>query len=746
MTDMIRIKSLALKLIKRFFLVVLGLSLLWPAPTSVQGVTPLTLPPGFVDELVVSNLLSPRAFTFTPDGRILILERGSASSNDSNLASVRVFKNGALLATRALTLDVCGDSERGLLGIAVDPNFANNGYVYLYYTRHAYSGSACSYNYHPNASGQTGPRNRVARFTMSGDTINPNTQKILIDDIITNVGYHNAGDLHFGPDGYLYISTGDGGVSSLASTNTNLNGKILRILPTDADPRGYVTTGNPFDQASGARYCGVTLPSYGDTPCREVYAFGLRNPFRFTIQPNTGIPFVGDVGGGVWEEIDSITAGSNYGWPTREGPCANGVNCSPPFTPSGFADPIYSYLHANINANSDSAVIGGAFYSGTAFPIEYRGDYFFADVLRGFIRRLKYNVSTSAWEAVTPDFATGGYGLIGLKYHTDGNLYYISFVSETRVDCTVSCANPSQANELRRIRYTNAPSNQSPVAQISVTPTGSSDINQIYTFSAQGSVDPDGNTPLTYNWDFGNGITETTTALTTTQVYTQVGIYTATLTVTDNGLPPATSSPATIRVYPGNAPPTATIVVTNTTELARDLYHVNDNWEYGLSNPSADVASYSWSIVFHHQTHTHPFIPNAGGAQGSFITNFNEWDPVVWYRIILTLTDPEGQTTYVERDVLPETVDVTFVTQPTGGQIKADNVGYTTTVTFPRVVNLSSSIEAPYPQTINGQPYMFQSWSQGGPSAQTIVIPDQPITYTATFVPAQQIFLPLIRR
>ena len=97
----------------------------------------LTLPAGFVDEVVIPGLLSPRDFVFTPDGRILIAERGSASSSDINVASIRVFKNGALLPTRAVTLDVCGDGERGLLGLALDPNFSSNGYLYVYYTRQA---------------------------------------------------------------------------------------------------------------------------------------------------------------------------------------------------------------------------------------------------------------------------------------------------------------------------------------------------------------------------------------------------------------------------------------------------------------------------------------------------------------------------------------------------------------------------------------------------------------------------------
>ena len=128
-----------------------------------QGASPLTLPAGFIDEQFVGGLHSPRAFVFTPDGRILIATRGSATSDDINYGSIRVFKNGVLLPTPAFTFDICGDGERGLLGLALDPDFDTNGYVYAYYTRPAPTDPWCGLN-----RGAAGPRNRVSRVTMSG--------------------------------------------------------------------------------------------------------------------------------------------------------------------------------------------------------------------------------------------------------------------------------------------------------------------------------------------------------------------------------------------------------------------------------------------------------------------------------------------------------------------------------------------------------------------------------------------------
>ena len=178
---------------------------------TVQAADPLYLPAGFIDEVVATGLLSPRAFAFAPDGRIFITETGSATSPDINFASVRVVQNGVLLSTRALTIDVCGDGERGLLGLALDPNFSTNGYIYLYYTRQATSGAPCAYGTY--AQGLPGPRNRVSRFTLAGNTADPASERVLLDNIATDSGIHNAGDLHFGADGYLYISVGDAGMN-----------------------------------------------------------------------------------------------------------------------------------------------------------------------------------------------------------------------------------------------------------------------------------------------------------------------------------------------------------------------------------------------------------------------------------------------------------------------------------------------------------------------------------------------------
>lgn len=728
-----------------------------------QQTIPLQLPDGFSDQTAVSGLLAPRDFTFLPDGRMLILERGNSVSQDFNFASVRVFKNGALLPTRALSLSTCGDSERGALGITIDPDFNNNGYVYIYYTRQAPSGSGSACGYNTYEKNLPGPRNRVSRFTMSGDVIDPNSEVIYIDNIVTEIGYHNAGKVLFGPDGYLYISTGDGGIATSAQNLALLNGKILRIKPDALDPRGYITTGNPYEGASGARTCGTTSPQGGTGPCREIYAYGLRNPFRFTIIPdmtfagNVLYPpvqgqtwlAVGDVGGGAWEEVNFIAPPSgstarNYGHPEREGFCANGVICNPATTsqPPGFIPPVYAYQHKALYANNDSAVIGAAFYTGDNYPVIYKNNFFFVDFTRSFIRRLVFDPVAGVWNAAATDFApeptsNAARGIIGLQsgpgnsipggWGTD--LYYINFLSDNL-----------RISEIRRIVY--SAGIVPPVAFVSaniLNPALSNTPN--LTLSAAGSYDPDNNQPLTYIWDFGDGSPlRETTNVTTTYNYTSADNRTVTLIVRDSQ--GNESEPETITLYPGNQPATAEIQVTNLTDANRANFHAGDTWAFQAINVvdpdgyagGVPGSAYEWNIPFHHRDHNHPFLSNLSGASGQFdIPVTGETDPVVWYRVILNLADERGQVTTIQRDINPVTTTVTLAANFSGLQLSFEGHSVNAPFTATRVVGMNIPIGAPDEQTISSGTFKFGTWSNGGAQSQTLVIPPSPLTLTASY-------------
>jgi len=721
---------------------------------TVQGASSLTLPPGFIDETVVTGLLSPRAFAFTPDGRILIAERGSAASTDINFASIRVFKNGVLLPDRAVTLNVCGDGERGFLGIAVDPNFATNGYVYVYYTRQAASPPVCAYGTY--SQGLPGPRNRISRLSMVGDTIDPASEKILVDNMPSDSGIHNAGDLHFGADGYLYASVGNSNLESplpgstvpMSQDLTRLGGKILRILPDNAAPNGYRTDGNPFDLAANAWRCGplASPPGSGSGPCKEIFAYGFRNPFRFTIQPGSSTPFAGDVGGGVWEEVDLVDAGGNYGWPEREGPCPGGTLCDPAAqTPvPGLTDPIYYYPHNTLYANVDSAVIAGDFYTGAAYPPEYQGNLFIADYVRGFVRRLAFDAQAHTWNAIVPDFATGGTGLIGLRAGPGGDLYYLLFITDQ-----------TATNEIHRIRY-NPGANQAPVAKISASPLNSPSFATVYHFSPAGTYDPDGNQLVKYHYNFGDGTTQDdTTGGEVTHTYNTLSTpsaVTVTLTVTDNGSPAGVSAPATVTVYPGNTAPSAGIALANLSEPARTVqYHAGDTWQFSAVNPSDDKPlppdAFRWDVIFHHRTHTHPFLAGLSGQTGQFtIPPIGETDPVVWYQVVLHVTDSLGQETVVGANLYPATVALTLQTNPPGGQVLLDGAAFSAPLNVTRVVGLNEAVETISPQQFGGKDFNFAGWSNGGSQTQTLVVPASPLTLTAYFRLPEVRWLPVVSR
>ena len=200
---------------------------------------------GFSNAVVAGGLSQPTAMAFAPDGRLFVCQQTGA---------LRIIKNGQLLSAPFVTVPVDPSGERGLLGVALDPQFAVNDYVYIYYT-----------------ATTTPRRNRVSRFTENGDIALTGSEVVLLELNALSATNHNGGALNFGADGRLYVAVGDNANGSNAQTLSNLLGKILRI-----GDDGSIPADNPFfSTASGVN--------------RAIWALGLRNPFRFTFQPGTGL-------------------------------------------------------------------------------------------------------------------------------------------------------------------------------------------------------------------------------------------------------------------------------------------------------------------------------------------------------------------------------------------------------------------------------------------------------------------------
>jgi glucose/arabinose dehydrogenase/regulation of enolase protein 1 (concanavalin A-like superfamily) len=615
-----------------------------------------TYPSNFSQVAVANGISNPTVMTFAPDGRIFVAQQ------NGNLI---VIKNGVKLTTPAIALPVNSSGERGLIGMALHPSFSSNGFIYLYYTL------------------PDGSRNRVSRFTMSGDVITPSTETVILNlDPLSSATNHNGGAMHFKGD-KLYIAIGENANGSHAQNLDTYHGKLLRV---NAD--GSAPTDNPFNTtgASAQR--------------QRVWAWGLRNPYTFDVQPGTLRVFVNDVGQSTWEEIDDATTGGrNFGWPSTEGATTN---------PS-FTTPVFSYPHGS-GDGAGCAITGGVFFnpSTTNYPSSFIGKYFYQDLCNAWINYL--DLSTGV---VRQAFATGLPGQsLAIDVGNDGNLYYLS----------------RSAGTLYRIIYSG---NQSPA--ITDQPDNVTvNAGQPATFQVSATGTP----PLSYQWRKGatniGGATSATYTIASTQT-SDAGSYQV---VVSNSAGSVTSSVATLTVNAFNAPPNASI----TTPTSGALYRGGDVISFsGTATDPEDgtlpASAFSWSVVFHHDTHVHDGPPIADGAtSGTFtIPNSGETASNVFYRLYLIVTDSDGLRDTAFVNINPRTTTISLASSPTGLQVTLDGQPVTTPYSTLGVEGILRTIGVVTPQTLSGTTYTFNNWSHGGAATQTITTPVDNTTYTANF-------------
>ena len=529
--------------------------------------------PAFVNDRVIIGLDEPTQIAWTPDGRMLIAER------DGTIWVVPPGSSQVLSTPLIQVPSVQTADERGLLGLTIDPQFAQNGFIYVYYTHGTM-------------------HNRVSRYTVTGNTASTGSEFVLWQNPAEAAIWHQGGDLHFGPDGDLYISVGDHLNSLTAQDLDSYNGKILRLTRD-----GVAPTDNPFYDGSGPNL-------------DAIWARGLRNPFRFAIDSATGKVIIGDVGEGTTEEVNIGAPGANYGWPTCEGSCS---------TP-GMTNPIYSYPHGN----HDASITGGFVYHGSQFPADYQGDFFFADYAQNWIKRLEFNASgglSAVRNFVPPDGSLDGpYGdIVALQQGPDGSLWYVD---------TGPFENDN-AGAIRRVRNVNT--NQPPSAVASANPT-SGPAPLTVSFSSAGSTDFEGGA-ITYRWDFGDGATST--QANPSHTYTSSGRYTARLTTSDGTLE-SVSDPLTITA---GGPPVPRILTPadGSTFKAGDVISFSGD-ATDPEDGALAASRLSWKIVFHHDTHIHPVLDGFVGSSGSVTipTTGHSFKGNTSYEIVLTATDSDG--------------------------------------------------------------------------------------------------------
>ncbi len=317
--------------------------------------------PGFEDHPVATLYGEPTDLAWLGDDLLIATENGwlfqLASDAPPDAAP------GVALMILDLSNRIGQGPEQGLLGVVADPEFPTRPFIYVFYTRARESGHCLDLP--ANCS------NRVSRFTMGDDgLLDPDSELALLDAICVG-SLHNAGDLAFDDEHLLYVSTGDAGHWQSSQDLSNLNGKILRVTRN-----GAPAPGNPFN-APDAAPCNTREPATPANTCPEIFAYGLRNPFRIAFNPNEQTPvfYINDVGQETWEEINLGIAGANYGWPLREGPCPIEANlpCGPGAV---LVEPIFAYSHQT----GCFAITGGAFVpNASPWGEAYHDTYLFAD-------------------------------------------------------------------------------------------------------------------------------------------------------------------------------------------------------------------------------------------------------------------------------------------------------------------------------------------------------------------------------
>lgn len=703
-------------------------------------------PVGFNEEVVLNRLPFVVTFDWAPDGRMFLALRDGR---------VWIYENGVLLPDAFVDLseevNIFGD--RGMLGMALDPNFAVTPYVYLLYSYDPLDLPASNVYDSPDGAG---PRvSRMVRVTADPAHPNqalPDSQVVLLgtNSTLANIAAvdesgngvwpytppscmsaglpirdcvpgdfvtHSVGALRFGPDGSLYVSIGDASsfrapnLRALRAQNLDiLVGKILRLNPATGD--GYPN--NPY-------YDGDVRSNRS-----KVVNYGLRNPFRFTVHPSTGELLIGDVGGYSWEELD-IGHGRNFGWPCYEGagPAMAYANY---YETQAACAAIYSLAAGSVTSPTlayphpgGAAIVVGTVYDCPVFPEEYQGKLFVGDYVRMWIKYVDLTEPTPVLHDFFDLDESIFLGPVEIRQGPDCNLYYAAF---SRSD-----------SQIRRIRYT-AGGNTAPTARVSATPDNGGLPLEVL-FSATASSDPDAEA-LTFAWGFGDGATGV--GITATHTYTTQNTYTAVLTVTD--ALSATSS-AQIIVTAGNHRPVAELLA----PITGTLFTIGATLEFsGTAQDTEDGAltedSLWWSLILHHNQHVHPnWLPPTTGTTGSHVAT--DHGDNTWFELCLTATDSEALSDTVCRQILPEAALYHFRTDPPGLELIFDGAARTTPFDVAVTLNAQRDVTAPDTQGAYG----FNGWPDLLSNSLTITstAPGQVITATYSLLP-RLVWLPVIER
>lgn len=592
--------------------------LAFPSRGASAQARPMTLPPGVAQEALVQGLGAPTAFALSPDGRTYIALKAGR---------VKVLREGQLIGGAFYDFqdEVNHYADRGLMGVALHPNFPQTPYVYLAFTWQppdagdaAESGARTARVLRISADPKNldvalpdsavvilgsggsvevmGDLNRGDRAPFACDADPATTAYEPARDCLPVDGpSHTVDNLAFGPDGMLYVSVGDGTLQPELNVRAqdldSLAGKVLRIDPIS----GKGLLDNPY-------YDGDP-----DSNRSKVFAYGVRNPYRFSFGSD-GTLILGDVGGELWEEVNRVPAGANLGWPCFEGPARLNMTAPcPALASSGVTYGWYTYPHEN----EYSAAIGGVELRNSTLPSVYRDGYLFGDHNRAALLLLRGSGANASVET----FASDAIAPVMMQVGGDGALYVLSFAQGTlwRLTGTRGANTPPAAGATHLVDDENA---------------------HIVDFDAAPSRDPDGGA-LSYRWEFGDGASSDEAA--PSHDYAKGGAFRVRLTVTDDAGAQATTS---FSVVTGTDAPQVRIFLPDVYELIPDARITLRAEATRADGAALPASSLRWRGVLHHNEHTHVDYFSATGATPTLV--WDDHGENTWMELCVEATDGDA--------------------------------------------------------------------------------------------------------